>query len=267
MRVLEPIWNGKTDTAKRLRGRIEAVLNYATVRRFRDGDNPARWTGYLSELLARPSRVAPVKHHAALDYRNMGAFMAALKERDGVGTLALQFTVLTCARTAETLGATWDEIDLDEMIWIVPGARIKAGIEHRVPLSKAATAVLDAVRSFTEKIGGRVAESELVFPNDRTGGQLSSNALLAVLKRMERSDLTTHGFRSAFRDWVSEDTNFPNDAAEMALAHKVSDKVEAAYRRGNMFNKRRRLMEAWAAYCAKPPPGAADGKLLPFSRK
>jgi integrase len=265
MKVLEPIWNEKTDTAKRVRGRIEAVLNYATVRKFRHGDNPARWNGYLSELLARPSRVAPVEHHAALDYRSMGAFMAALREREGVGALALQFTVLTCARTAETLGATWDEIDLNEKVWIVPGARIKAGIEHRVPLSKAALTVLHETRSITEKIGGPVMASKLVFPNDRTGGRLSSNALLAVLKRMKRSDVTTHGFRSAFRDWVGEDTNFSNDAAELALAHKVPDKVEAAYRRGSMFVKRRQLMEAWSAYCAKPL-AAKDGRLLTFRR-
>ena len=150
------------------------------------------------------------------------------------------------------MGATWDEIDLDEKVWIVPGHRIKAGKEHRVPLSKAALAVLHKVRDITKKIGGPVAKSEFVFPNDRTGGQLSSNALLALLKRMKRDDVTTHGMRSRFRDWVGEATNFPNDAAELALAHKVADKVEAAYRRGSMFNKRRLMMEAWANYCAKP---------------
>lgn len=263
MKVLEPIWNEKTDTAKRVRGRIETVLNYATVRKFRQGDNPARWTGYLSELLARPSRIAPVEHHAALNYKTMGAFMAELREHEGIGALALEFTVLTCARTAETLGATWNEIDLDEKLWIVPAKRIKAGIEHRVPLSKTVIAVLRKVRAITENIGGPVAKSKFIFPNDRTGGQLSSNALLALLKRMKRDDITTHGFRSAFRDWVSEATNFPADAAELALAHKVADKVEAAYRRGSMFNKRRLLMEAWAGYCSKPVM-AKEGKLLAF---
>jgi integrase len=263
MKVLEPIWNEKTDTAKRVRGRIETVLNYATVRKFRHGDNPARWTGYLSELLARPSRMAPVQHHAALDYKTMGGFMAQLREREGIGALALEFTVLTCARTAETLGATWDEIDLDAKVWIVPGNRIKAGKEHRVPLSETALDVLHRVREITEKIGGAVAKSDFVFPNDRTGGRLSPNALLAVLKRMKRSDVTVHGFRSAFRDWVGEGTNFPNDAAELALAHKVADKVEAAYRRGSMFNKRRKMMEAWANYCAKP---VADGNVLAFAK-
>jgi integrase len=265
MRVLEPIWHEKTDTAKRVRGRIETVLNYATVRKQRHGDNPARWTGYLSELLARPSRLAPVEHHAALDYRTMGEFMAQLRQREGIGALALEFTVLTCARTAETLGATWDEIDLDEKVWIVPANRIKAGKEHRVPLSKAVLAVLRKVRGISEKIGGLVAKSKFVFPNDRTGGQLSSNALLALLKRMKRDDVTTHGFRSSFRDWVGEATNFPNDAAELALAHKVADKVEAAYRRGSMFNKRRLMMEAWANYCAKPATATA-GKVLAFAK-
>jgi integrase len=265
MKVLEPIWHEKTDTAKRVRGRIETVLNYATVRKLRHGDNPARWTGYLSELLARPSRLAPVQHHAALDYNTMGEFMAALRQREGIGALALEFTVLTCARTAETLGATWDEIDLDEKVWIVPGDRIKAGKEHRVPLSKAALAVLHQVRDITKKIGGPVAKSKLIFPNDRTGDRMSPNALLALLKRMQRDDVTTHGFRSAFRDWVGEATNFPNDAAELALAHKVADKVEAAYRRGSMFNKRRLMMEAWANYCAKPVTATA-GKVLAFAK-
>jgi integrase len=263
MKVLEPIWHDKTDTAKRVRGRIETVLNYATVRKFRHGDNPARWDGYLSELLARPSRLAPVQHHAALNFKAMGEFMAQLRQRDGIGPLALDFTVLTCARTAETLGATWDEIDLDEGVWTVPANRIKAGKEHRVPLAKPALAVLHKARAMTEKIGGKIAKSDFVFPNDRTGDRMSPNALLALLKRMKRADVTVHGFRSAFRDWVGEETNFPNDLAELALAHKVADKVEAAYRRGTMFEKRRKLAEAWASYCAKPV-AAKDGKIIPM---
>lgn len=260
MRVLEPIWHTKTDTAKRVRGRIEAILNYATVRKFRHGDNPARWTGYLSELLARPSRLAPVEHHAALDYRQVGAFMAELRERDGIGALALEFVVLTAARTGEVLGATWDEIDLDDKLWIVPAARIKGGKEHRVPLSKSALAVLHKARALSEKFG----RSETVFAND-LGARLSSNTLLAVLKRMNRRDVTTHGFRSCFRDWCAEVSHFPAEAAELALAHKVADKVEAAYRRGSMFNKRRVMMEAWANYCAKPV-ATDQGKVLVFAK-
>jgi integrase len=252
VKALESIWHDKTDTAKRVRGRIEMVLDYATARKFREGDNPARWTGHLSHLLARPSRIAPVEHHAALDYKAMGEFMAQLRVKEGIGPLALEFTVLTCARTAETLGATWDEIDLDEGVWTVPANRIKAGKEHRVPLAKPALAVLHKIRAITKKIGGKVAKSDFVFSNDRTGERMSPNALLALLKRMQRADVTVHGFRSAFRDWVGEETNFANDLAELALAHKVADKVEAAYRRGTMFEKRRKLAEAWAGYCAKP---------------
>ena len=260
MRVLEPIWHEKTDTAKRVRGRIETVLNYATVRKFRTGDNPARWTGYLSELLARPSRIAPVEHHAALDYNHIGEFMVQLRARDGIGALALEFCVLTAGRTNEILGATWDEIDLEEKIWVVPTHRIKSGKEHRVPLSKSALAVLHKAKSITEKLG---AKTNFIFPNDRTGDRLSSNALLAILKRMKRADVTAHGFRSSFRDWCAEVSHFPAEAAELALAHKVADKVEAAYRRGSMFNKRRLMMEAWAAYCAKP---VDPGKVLAFAK-
>jgi integrase len=201
-----------------VRGRIETVLNYATVRKQRHGDNPARWNGFLSELLARPSKLAPVQHHAAHDYKTIGEFMAQLRQREGIGALALDFTVLTCARTAETLGATWDEIDLDEGVWIVPAHRIKAGKEHRVPLSKAALAVLEKVKEISSKIGGKVAKSEFVFPNDRTGGRMSPNALLTILKRMKRADVTVHGFRSAFRDWAAEATSFPAEAAELARA-------------------------------------------------
>jgi integrase len=260
MKVLEPIWYTKTDTAKRVRGRIETVLNYATVRKFRHGDNPARWTGYLSELLARPSKLAPVEHHAALDYRHIGAFMARLREREGIGALALEFCVLTAARTGEVLSATWDEIDLEEKLWIVPANRVKAGKEHRVPLSKAALALLRKAKSITEKLG---TKTDFIFPNDRTGDRLSSNALLAILKRMNRADVTAHGFRSSFRDWCAEVSHFPAEGAELALAHKVADKVEAAYRRGSMFNKRRLMMEAWANYCAKL---ADPGKVLAFAK-
>ena len=265
LKVLEPIWHEKTDTAKRVRGRIETVLNYATVRKLRHGDNPARWTGYLSELLARPSKIAPVEHHPALPYAEIGTFMQQLRQRDGIGALALEFTILTCARTAETLGATWDEIDLDEKVWTVPANRIKAGIEHKAALSKAALAVLQNVRAITKKLGGAVAKSKLIFLNDRDGRQLSPNALLAILKRMNRAGVTVHGFRSAFRDWAGEETNFSSDICEMALAHKVGDKVQQAYRRKTGFQKRRLLAEAWASHCAKPVP-AGRGTVLPSAK-
>jgi integrase len=241
-------------------------LDFAAAMEKREGDNPARWQGHLKHLLASPDKIAPVEHHAALDYRTIGTFMAELREREGVGALALEFTVLTCARTGETLGAMWDEIDLDEKLWIVPAHKIKAGREHRVPLSKAALAVLHKVRNITNMIGGAVAESKFVFPNDRTGRQLSENALSSILKRMKYDHVTTHGMRSAFRDWAGEESHFPNDLAELALAHKVGTKVEQAYRRRTGFNKRRLLAEAWAKYCAKPV-AVKEGKLLEFTRK
>ena len=266
LKVIKPIWHEKTDTAKRVRGRIETVLDFATVMEKRAGDNPARWNGYLENILASPEKIAPVEHHAALDYKNIGEFMAQLRQREGVGALALEFTILACARTSETLGATYDEFDMDEALWIVPANRIKAGKEHRVPLSKAAMTVLHKVRESTEKIGGAAAASEFVFPNDRTGRQLSENALSSILKRMKHDAITVHGFRSCFRDWAGEESHFPNDLAEMALAHRVGDKTEQAYRRKTGFNKRRLLAEAWAKYCSRPV-AVKEGKVLTFGKR
>lgn len=264
MQILKPIWYDKTDTAKRVRGRIEIVLDYAKANKKRDGENPARWVENLKHLLPSPEKIAPVEHHAALDYKSMGEFMRQVRQRDGIGALALEFTVLTCARTGEVLGATWDEIDLDEKVWTVPAKRIKAGKEHQVPLSKAALALLHKVRDITKKIGGPVGASKLVFPNDRSGGQLSENSLSSILMRMKYDDITVHGMRSVFRDWAGEESHFPNDIIEMALAHRVGDKVEQAYRRKTGFQKRRLLAEAWAGYCAKPP--VANQKVLAFGK-
>ena len=264
LKVLKPLWYEKTDTMKRVRGRIETVLDFATAMKKRTGDNPARWGGNLKHLLASPEKIAPVEHHAALDYRRMGEFMTQLRQREGIGALALQFTILACSRTGETLGATWDEFDLDEALWIVPANRIKAGKEHRVALSKAAMKVLHKVRAITQKIGGAVGASNLVFPNDRTGGQLSENSLSSILARMKYDDITVHGMRSVFRDWAGEESHFANDIIEMALAHKVGDKTEQAYRRKTGFQKRRLLAEAWAGFCAKPP--VADSKVLAFGK-
>lgn len=252
LKVIKPIWHEKTDTAKRVRGRIETVLDFAKANKKREGENPARWDGNLKHLLASPEKIAPVTHHAALDYHQAGEFMAQLRQREGIGALALEFTILTCARTSETVGATWDEIDLDEKLWIVPANRIKAGREHRVPLSKAALAVLRKVREISAKIGGPVAKSKLVFPNDRTGEQLSDAGMSSILKRMKYDNITIYGMRSVFRDWAGEVSHFPNDIIEVALAHSVGTKVEQAYRRKTGFEKRRLLAEAWASYCAKP---------------
>lgn len=265
LKVLRTIWSKKPETASRLRGRIEAVLDWARVAGHRgDGDNPARWRGHLDKALPRRSKVAKVEHHAALPYAELPAFMAALRQREGVGALALEFAILTAARTGEVTGATWDEVDLDQKTWTVPPGRMKASAEHRVPFSGAALAVLGKVRGITRDIGGAVGASALVFPNDRNGAQLSENALLATLKRMGRADVTTHGFRSSFRDWAAETTSFPSDIVEMALAHTIKNKVEAAYRRGHLFAKRVKLMDAWASYCGRP---AAAGDVVPMKRR
>lgn len=241
--VLSPIWTTKTETATRVRGRIEAVLNWATVRGYRHGDNPARWKGHLDKLLPRPSKVAKVEHFAALPWQEVGAFMEKLRKRAGTSARAVELAILTATRSNEIRGATWGEFDLDAGLWIVPGDRMKAGKEHRVPLSEDAVTILRALP--------RLEGQEFVFASPR-GGKLSDMSLTAVLRRME-VPATVHGFRSTFRDWAAEATNYPRDAAEMALAHTVGDKVEAAYRRGDLFEKRRRMMDDWAKFCRQAP--------------
>ncbi|WP_298281950.1 phage integrase central domain-containing protein [Acidocella sp.] len=245
MKVLEPIWATKTETASRLRGRIECILDWATVREYRRGENPARWRGHLENLLPKRQKVQKVEHHTALPYAEMSSFMTLLRAQEGIAARAFEFLILTATRTSETIGATWDEIDLDAKIWTIPASRIKAGREHRVPLSPAAILVLEGM-----KFEG---SDHHVFPGGRPGACLSNMAMLKLLERMGKSHLTVHGFRSTFRDWVSERTNFPREVAEMALAHAISDKVEAAYRRGDLFEKRQKLMETWAAYCETVP--------------
>jgi integrase len=246
-KVLEPIWSVKPETANRVRGRIEAVLDWAKVRGFRDGENPARWRGHLDHLLPARSKVRQVKHHAAMPYDQLGAFMESLRGCEGVAATALEFLILTVGRTGEVIGARWLEIDLTNRVWTVPGERMKGGREHRVPLSAPAIAVLKRMRG---------QGADFVFPGLKSNKPLSNMALLILLGRMSRGDVTTHGFRSTFRDWAAERTNFPREVAEAALAHAIDDKVEAAYRRGDLFEKRRRLMEAWAEFCAKPAASA-----------
>ena len=239
--ILEPIWTTKTETATRLRGRIEHVLDWAIARGHRDSLNPARWRGHLDKLLARPSKVAAVEHHAALPFTQLGSFMGRLRVAKGTGARALEFAILTAARSGEVRGATWAEIDLNAAIWTVPGNRMKMGRQHRVPLSPPAIALLKALP--------RMAGTDLVFPAPR-GGSLSDMTLTAVVRRMNVIAVP-HGFRSSFRDWTSERTNYPRDVAEMALAHAIGDKVEAAYRRGDLFQKRRRMMSDWAIFCGR----------------
>jgi integrase len=244
LRILEPIWKEKTETATRLRGRLENVLSWATVRGYRSGENPARWKGHLSELLAKPSKLSKVEHHAALPYQEISAFMQDLRTHEGIGAAALEFAILTAARSGEVRGATWAEFDLADRKWTIPADRMKAEREHVVPLSDAAIAIVRRMQK------SRV--SDYVFPGAKDAKPLSDMSLTAVMRRMERNDLTAHGFRSTFRDWAAEATAYPAEMAEMALAHAIGNKVEAAYRRGNMFEKRVRMMNDWAKWCAKP---------------
>lgn len=248
MKVLRPIWEEKTETASRVRSRIELVLNYAKALKLRSGENPAGWRGHLDALLPRPSKVAPVRHHPALAFREIGDFLKELRTHKGTGALALEFLILTAARTSEVLNMPWSEVDLVNRVWTVPGSRMKAAKEHRVPLSDAAIAVL-----------GRAAalrQNEWVFPGVRTLRPMSDMALTMLLRDI-RPGVTAHGFRSTFRDWAAEVSSHPHEAAEMALAHAVGDKVEAAYRRGDMFERRRHLMEDWAQWCATGPGAKA----------
>jgi integrase len=247
MRVLEPLWRAKTETASRLRGRIESVLDYATARGWRSGENPARWRGHLDNLLPARSKVAKVEHHSALPWREVGAFMVALAKEEGVSALALRFAILTAARTGEVIGARWSEIDMQAAVWTIPASRMKASREHRVPLSDGA---MEMLREVSELRADPKADG-FVFPGGRAGKPLSSMALLMLLRRMERGDLTAHGFRSTFRDWCAEATDYPREVAEAALAHILRHKTEAAYQRGDLMEKRRRVMAEWAAFWAR----------------
>ena len=243
LKVLQPIWLTKAETASRVRGRIERVLDAAKAKGLREGDNPARLKGNLTPLLPKRDK-AKVKHHAALPFVEVAAFMADLRKRPAVAARALEFTVLTAARSGEVRGTTWGEIDLKAKLWTVPVTRMKAGEEHQVPLSEAAIAVLHAVNK-----DGLKAD-DFVFPAPR-GGSLSDMALSQLLKRMDRKNITVHGFRSTFRDWAGDATKFEREVVEMALAHTVASAVERAYRRGRALEKRKELMGAWAAFCAQ----------------
>jgi integrase len=238
--ILKPLWLSKPETASRLRGRIEAVLDAAKARGLREGDNPARWKGHLDNLLPRPAKLTR-GHHVAMPYRDLPGFVARLREYHAVAALALEFTILTAARSGEVLGTTWDEIDGATKIWTVPATRMKAGRIHRVPLSDQAMDVLDKASA--------LGREGFVFPGTKAGKPLSNMAMDMTLRRMQ-ADVTVHGFRSSFRDWVGEETSFPREVAEAALAHIVGDETERAYRRGDALQKRRALMVDWADYCA-----------------
>lgn len=241
LEVLKPIWLTKAETASRVRGRIEKVLDAAKVKGLRDGENPARGRGHLDLLLPKRSK-AEVKHHAALPFREIASFFSQLRTRSAISARALEFTILTAARSGETRGMTWSEVDLEQRIWTVPGTRMKAKETHQVPLSDAALSILTSLKPETPK------PSALIFPALR-GGMMSDMAMSQLLKRMERGDITVHGFRSTFRDWAGEATNFAREEIEMALAHTIASATERAYRRGRAIDKRRELMVAWADYC------------------
>jgi integrase len=251
--VLKPLWHSKPETASRLRGRIERVLDAAKAKGLRIGENPARWRGHLDQLLPKRQQLTR-GHHAAMDYADLPAFMGCLRGREGSATRALEFAILTAARSGELLGARWEEFDLHREVWTVPANRMKAGREHRVPLSLRALNIVNAM--------AEMRESDFVFGGQRAGKPLSVMALEMVLRRMKIDNATVHGFRSAFRDWAAECTNFPNEVCEAALAHVIENKAEAAYRRGDLFEKRRKLMDAWGAYCTTPKAS----KIVAFRR-
>jgi integrase len=256
--ILEPLWTTKTETASRVRGRIEAVLDYAKVCGYRQGENPALWKGHLDLILPARAKVRKVKHHSALDYRDVASFMAALKAVDGLGARALEFAILTACRSGEVRGATWAEFDEKAGVWTIPADRMKADKEHRVPLSPAALELLKALP--------RIAGTDLVFPSTKNT-ELSDMTLTSVIRRMDEVSIkaagngwkdstgkviTAHGFRSTYRDWAGETTTYPREVIEHALAHQLKDKAEAAYARGTLFEKRRQLMVDWAKYCGNP---------------
>lgn len=243
IKILDPIWLTKTETATRVRSRLEQVLDFAAARGLREGPNPARWRGNLDAALPKPARVAKVQHHPAVPVADVAAVMIRLRRQQGMGARALEFAVLSAARSGEIRSATWAELDLEKALWTVPAARMKAGREHRVPLTAPALALLAALPK------GKADEPVFAAPR---GGMLSDMTLSAVMRRMAL-DAVPHGFRSTFRDWAAECTDYPAEVAEMALAHAVGDKVEAAYRRGDLFEKRRQMMDDWAAFLVKRP--------------
>ena len=254
LKVLEPMWTKKPETAGRVRGRIEAILDWATARGYRQGENPARWRGHLDKLLPARGRVCKVKDHAALPCDKLPDFMKALRLQSGVAARALEFLILTAARTGEVIAARAAEIN--GSVWTIPAERMKGGKEHRVPLPAPALAIAERM-----KTGHGDA---YLFPGAKPGKPLSNMAMLALIERMGRTDLTTHGFRSTFRDWAAERTDFPREVAEMALAHTIGSKVEAAYRRGDLLDKRIALMDQWAAFCGSAGTPHASAEVLPM---
>lgn len=249
VRALNKIWTTKTETATRVRQRIEAVLDWATVSGFRRGDNPARWSGHLEHKLTNPAKIKNVENLPALPFTKIAAYLVDLGKQEGIAARAMEFMILTATRTGEVRGAVWSEIDLEAKAWTIPSERMKMKREHRVPLCDRAVAIVEEMQAL------RTDDQPHVFPGGRRGKGMSDGALLALLKRMKRGEITPHGFRSTFRDWASECTSYPHEVQEMALAHLIKNKAEAAYRRGDLFDKRRQMMADWERYCATTEPG------------
>jgi integrase len=245
LKILDPIWVTKAETASRVRQRIETIWDYGKARNYMSGENPARLKGHLDKILSKTAKVKRVRHFPALPYNEIGRFVKELRTRSGYSALGLEFLILTAARTGEIIGAKWSEIDLEKAVWTIPSERMKAGVEHRVPLSSRAVEILESITS------NRNPE-EYIFSGWKRNTGLSNNAFLALLKKMERSDITTHGFRSCFRDWAAEEAyQFSNETIELALAHSITNKVEAAYRRGDQLERRRELMSEWGNFIEK----------------
>ncbi len=258
LKVLKPVWESAPETASRVRGRIESILDWATVSGFRQGDNPARWSGHLEHLLAAPRKLKPIEHLAAMPYRDAPAFLAQLRDVETVAARAFEFLILTAARRNEVIGARWDEIDFDNAGWIIPGARMKSGREHRVPLPPRAMTIMRDMRV--------ISQDALIFTGRDGQNRLAQSSFQYLLKALGHRGITAHGFRSAFRDWAGECTNFPREICEAALAHSIGNKVEQAYRRGTALEKRRKLMESWASFCAKPLAIAKGANVVPLAR-
>jgi integrase len=255
--VLEPIWYEKTETASRVRQRIENILDWATVKQYRSGDNPALWRGRLDKLLPKRVKVQKPVHFPAMDYRELPGYFQALRKRDSVATRALAFTILTAARNGEARAVTSDELDLKGKVWTIPDNRMKADREHRVPLSAEALKIIKEMEPFKRHT------DHFIFPGQAHAKPISEASLLKIVKQQDKT-LTVHGFRSTFRDWCAEQTSFPREVAEAALAHSIRDKTEAAYQRGDLFEKRRRLMDQWMQYCLK---GKGKAKVVPIRKK
>ncbi|SDX69223.1 tyrosine-type recombinase/integrase [Thiocapsa roseopersicina] len=254
--VLSPIWTTKTETAKRVQGRMENILDWCAARKFRDASNPARWRGHLDHLLPKPTKVSKVTHHPAMPWPALPSFMTELRSNPSISSQALRFLILSACRTSEVIGAQWSEVDLDAAVWTIPGDRMKAGREHRVPLSDEALAIVKALP--------RIEGNPFVFPGARQGRPLSNMALLQLMRGLghgvngEKSAAVPHGFRSTFRDWCGEVSSHPREVAEAALAHVNGDKTEAAYARGDLFTKRRKLMTDWSAFVTRAPAEVID---------